>query len=209
MFKFSIIPRPEKFFALFEQSAHNALKMAQQLRDAGNIWENVPERVGIINDLESQGDAITHLIIRELHHNYLTPFDREDIVRLANSLDNVADSIYSAADSMLLYKVDRPGKMANQLAEIIVQVMAEVETAVSELRHGIDQKKTLAQCMEINRLENSADDIYRMALAELFSDLTDIIYAIKWRDIYEHMESAIDRCEDVANALEGVALKYG
>ncbi len=185
------------------------LKMAQQFKDAGHIWENVPERVGIITDLENEGDAITHLIIRELHRNYMTPFDREDIVLLANSLDDVADSIYSAADAMLLYKVDRPGNRANQLADIIVQIVAEVETAVSELRNRINQNQILERCKEINRLENMADDIYRLALTELFADSTNIIYVIKWREIFEHMESASDRCEDVANILEGVALKYG
>lgn len=183
--------------------------MAQQLRDVGKIWENVPERVGIITDLENEGDAIIHLIIRELHHNYITPFDREDITLLAYSLDNVADSIYSAADAMLLYKVGRPGNRANQLAEIIVQAVAEVGTAVLELRHRINQRQILERCIEINRLENRADGVYKLALAELFADLTDMIYTIKWRDIYEYMESAADRCEDVANILEGMAIKYG
>jgi len=185
------------------------LKMAQHLKDAGNIWENVPERVGIITDLENQGDAITHLIIRELHRNYMTPFDREDIVSLANSLDDVADSIYSAADAMLLYKVDRPGNRANQLVEIIVQIAAEVEAAVSELRSRINQKQIFERCKEINRLENTADSIYQLALAELFAGSINITYVIKWREIFKYMESAIDRCEDIADILEGIALKYG
>ncbi len=182
--------------------------MAQQLRDVINIWENVPERVGVITDLEHQGDAITHLVTRELHRTFVTPFDREDVTLLAQSLDDVADFIHSAADAMLLYKVDRPSNRAKELADIIVQAVTEVETAIFELRPRVDQKQILKRCTEINRLENVADKVYQSASVELFAESTDIAHIIKWREIYEHMESATDRCEDVANVLEGVALKY-
>jgi predicted phosphate transport protein (TIGR00153 family) len=172
------------------------------------IWENVKERVGIINDLEHQGDAITHQIFEQLHRSVITPFDREDIALLAYSLDDVADFIHAAADAMLLYKVERPTNRAKELVDIIVQAVVEVEKAVSEMHDRIGRKELLKRCVEINRLENRGDRLYRSAMAELFDDSADIAGLIKWREIYNHMESVIDRCEDIANTLEGVSIKY-
>ncbi|MCX6010187.1 MAG: DUF47 family protein [Chloroflexi bacterium] len=208
MSKLSLIPREEKFFVLFEQSAQNAVKIAQQLRDMVFIWENVRERVGVITDLEHQGDAITHQIMAQLHRTFVTPFDREDIALLAHSLDDVTDFIHSAADAMLLYKIERPTGRANEMADIAVQAVVEVERAISEMHDRIDRDQLLKRCVEIHRLENVGDSVHRSALAELFADSTDIAHLIKWREIYQHMETAIDRCEDVANILEGVALRY-
>lgn len=208
LFKFSLTPKDKKFAVLFEQSARNAVKIARQLRDLVYSWENIHERLAIITDLEHDGDALTHQIMAELHRRFITPFDREDIALLAHSLDEVTDYIQSSADMMILYKVDRPTDRARELAEIIVQSTEEVERAVSEIHHHIDREKLLKRCMEINRLENDGDSVYRAALAELFSASTDAASLIKWREIYEHMEVAIDRCEDVANVLEGVVLKY-
>jgi hypothetical protein len=172
------------------------------------IWENVRERVGVMTDLEHQGDAITHQIMAQLHRTFVTPFDREDIALLAHSLDDVTDFIHSAADAMLLYKVERPTSRLKEMADIAVQAVTEVERAVSEMHDRIERNQLLKRCVEINRLENVGDSVYRAALAELFADSTDIAYLIKWREIYDHIETAIDRCEDVANILEGVALKY-
>jgi predicted phosphate transport protein (TIGR00153 family) len=208
LFKFSLIPKEKKFFVLFEQGTQNAVKIAQQLKDMVHIWENVKERVGVINDLEHQGDAITHQIFDQLHRSIITPFDREDIALLAHSLDDVADFIHAAADAMLLYKVERPTNRAKELADIVVQAVAEVEKAVSEMHDRIGRKQLLKRCVEINRLENIGDNVYRSAMAELFVDSANYNSLIKWREIYNHMESVIDRCEDIANILEGVAIKY-
>jgi len=208
LFKFSLIPREKKFFVLFEQGTQNAVKIAQQLKDLVYIWENVKERVGVINDLEHQGDAITHQIFEQLHRTMITPFDREDIALLAHSLDDVIDFIHAAADAMLLYKVERPTHRAKELVDIVVQAVAEVERAVSEIHDRIGRKKLLNRCVEINRLENIGDSVFREAMAELFDDSADFAGLIKWREIYKHMESVIDRCEDIANILEGVAIKY-
>jgi predicted phosphate transport protein (TIGR00153 family) len=204
----SLIPREKKFFALFEQGTQNAVKIAQQLKDMVFIWENVKERVGVINDMEHQGDAITHQIFDQLHRSIITPFDREDIALLAHSLDDVADFIHAAADAMLLYKIERPTNRARELADIVVQAVAEVEKAVSEMHDRIRRKQLLKRCVEINRLENLGDIVYRSAMAELFDDSANYATLIKWREIYNHMESVIDRCEDIANILEGVAIKY-
>ena len=209
MFKFPFIPREEKFFDFFEQSAQNMVKAAQGLKKMVDTWEHVEGMVGEITELEHQGDIITHQIMAQLHRTFVTPFDREDIALLAHVLDDVTDFIHAAADAMLLYKIDQPSQRAKELADIIVQGATEVERAMPRLRrHGAELKQVLEHCVEINRLENMADRVFRSAMAELFDDSTDITHIIKWREIYEYMESATDRCEDVANVLEGVALKH-
>ena len=207
--RFPFIPREEKFYDLFQASAQNMVQAAKSLKEMVNTWEHVEGKVGEITELEHQGDSITHEIMARVHRTFVTPFDREDIVQLAHVLDDVTDFIHAAADAMLLYKVDRPGKRARELADIIVQATEEVERVMPQLKKRIVLSQVLKRCVEINRLENVADRVYRSAMAELFADSTDIAHIIKWREIYEHMESATDRCEDVANVLEGVALKHG
>jgi len=208
LFKLSLIPKEKKFFVLFEQGAQNAVKIAQQLRDMVYLWENVKQRLGVINDLEHQGDAITHQIFEQLHRTLITPFDREDIALLAHTLDDVIDFVHSAADAMFLYKVERPTNRAKELVDIVVQSVAEIERAISEIHDRVGRKHLLMRCVEINRLENIGDRVYRSAMAELFDDSADSAKVIKWREIYSHMESVLDRCEDIANILEGVAIKY-
>jgi uncharacterized protein len=206
--KSSPVPKEKKFFVLFEQGAQNTVKIAQQLKDMVYVWENVRERVRIITELEHQGDAITHQVMAQLHRTFITPFDREDIALLAQSLDNVVDSIHAAADSMLLYKVDRPTARAKEMADIVVQTAVALEQAVSQIHGHIEREHLLRHCVEVNRLENMGDDVYRSAMAELFVESTDFASIIKWREIYDHMEEALDSCEDVASVLEGVAMKY-
>ena len=208
MVKFSLIPREEKFFGLFEDNVRNMVKAAQGLKVMVDTWEHIEGMVAEITELEHQGDTITHQIMAQLHRTFVTPFDREDIALLAHTMDDITDFIHAAADAMLLYKVARPGDRARELADIIVQEADELEKAVPLLRSRAGLKQILKHCVEINRLENMADRVFRSAMAELFEYSTDIAYIIKWREIYEHMESATDRGEDVANVLEGVALTY-
>lgn len=208
MFKFPFIPREEKFFRLFEDGAHNMVKAAEALKGLIDTWENVEERVDAITELEHQGDSVTHRIMEQLHRTFVTPFDREDIALLAHSLDDIVDFIHATADAMFLYKIEQPSQRAKELADILVQAAAEVGKALLLLEHHAQLKQVLERCVEINRLENMADRVFRSAMAELFNDSADIAYIIKWREIYEHMESATDRCEDVADVLEGVALKH-
>ena len=208
MVKFSFIPRETKFFDLFEESAHNMVQISQALSDMINTWEVIAGRVAEITELEHTGDTITHRIIAQLHRTFVTPFDREDIALLAHTMDDVTDLIHAAADAMLIYKIDNPSQRAQELADIILKATVEIEKAVRGLRRRSELKKILEQCVEINRLENMADRAFRAAMAELFDDTVDIAQVIKWREIYEHMEGATDRCEDVANVLEGVALKH-
>ena len=208
MAKFSFMPRNEKFFDLFEESARNMVKAARGLQELVESWNNIEGRIAEITELEHQGDSITHQIIAQLNRTFVTPFDREDIALLAHTMDDITDFIHAAADAMFIYKIDRPSQRAKELADIIVQGAAEVEKAMPQLRNRAGLKRMPEHCVEMNRLENLADRVYRAAIAELFDGVLDITQVIKWREIYEHMESATDRCEDVANVLEGVALKH-
>lgn len=208
MVKFSFVPREEKFFDLFIDSARNMVKAARGLKDMLDNWGNIGVKVAEITELEHEGDSITHQIVALLHRTFVTPFDREDIALLSHTMDDITDFIHAAADAIFIYKIKKPTERARELAETIVQAAEEVEKAVVLLRHHSDLKKIMEHCVELNRLENRADKIYRSALGELFDDDEDTTYIIKWREIYEHMESATDRCEDVANVLEGVALKH-
>ena len=208
MFRFPFIPRKQKFFELFENGAHNMVQAAQELKRMVDTWEDVGKSVDTISDLEHKGDAVIHQIMAQLNSTFVTPFDREDITALAHALDDVVDCIFATATRMLIYKIDCPTPESKELADIIVQAACEVEAIMPQLRHRAELKKVSLRCVEINRLENVADEIFRSALAELFEDTTDMSYVIKWREIYEHMESATDRCEDVSNVFEGVALKY-
>jgi uncharacterized protein len=208
MVRLSLMPREQKFFDLFEESAKNITKAARELKEMIDTWQFIDSRVAEITELEHEGDTITHQIISLLHRTFVTPFDREDIALLAHTMDDIIDFVHATADSMFIYKITSPTQRAKELADIIVQASVEVEKAVHGLRHKSEFKQILERCVEINRLENMADRVYRAAIGELFDNTSDIAQIIKWREIYEHMESATDRAEDVADALEGVALKH-
>lgn len=208
MVKFNLIPREAKFFDLFEQMSKTMVMAARELKKLVDTWVDIETKVAVITEIEHEGDTTTHQIMYQLNRSFVTPFDREDITLLAHSLDDVIDLIHAAADTMLLYKVKTPGQRAKELADIIVQITLVVEKAIPQLRQRTDIQEMLNFCVEINRLENVADKIFRSALTELFDNTTDIAEVIKWREIYQEMESATDKCEDVANVLEGVALKH-
>jgi len=207
MVKLSIMPREQKFFDLFEESAKNITKAARELKEMIDTWQFIDSRVAEITELEHEGDSITHQIISLLHRTFITPFDREDIALLAHTMDDIIDFVHATADSMFIYKITSPTQRAKELADIIVQAAVVVEKAVHGLRRKSEFKQILEHCVEINRLENMADRVYRAAIGEIFENSTDIAQIIKWREIYEHMETATDRAEDVADVLEGVALK--
>jgi predicted phosphate transport protein (TIGR00153 family) len=208
--RFPFIPKEEKFFDLLEESARNVVKGAKLLSELMNKWEDVESKIRHLKDIEHDGDEITHRIISQLHATFVTPIDREDIAQLAEYLDDVLDFIEEVAAHMLIYKVKRPSERAQELADILVKTASEVSAAIPMLRSRNTLNKLPEHFMEINRLENEADTVQRAAMAELFSDeldLAGVIRWMKWRDIYDHMENATDRCEDIANILEGVMIK--
>ncbi len=208
MFKFSLLPRGKIFFELFQESAVNMVETAELMKDMVDHWEKLEHNVAQIEECEHKGDNTTHRIIELLHRSFVTPFDQEDMALLAHSLDDIVDLIHAAAVAMFIYKIDTPKEGAKDLADIIVSASKEVAVALGQLPPRPKLTQVLKHCIEINRLENAADSVFRSAMAELFDNCTNTADIIKWREILEHMESATDRCEDVANVLEGVALKH-
>lgn len=206
--KFHFLPRKDNFLVLFADGARNAVQAARLLKDLVDSYIDVGEKSNQITEVEHTGDSITHQIMAQLHRTFITPFDREDIAALASSLDNVTDFIEAAADTMVLYKIETPSPEARELADVIVRSTVAVEAAISQLKHGTRSKQILETCVEINRLENEADKIFRSARAELFDNSKDIAHVMKWHEIYQLLESATDRCEDVSDIIEGIVLKH-
>jgi|SRR3990172_1222731 len=208
LLRFSFGPREEKFFDLFEEGAANLLAAARALRDMVDHEGEWTERAAQLTDLEHKGDSITHRIMEELHLTFVTPMDREDIVALAHSLDDMVDFMEGAGGTLVLYKIQSLTPFAVRLMDLILRIAEEVATAVPKLRHRRMLKSVLRHCVEINRLENEADDVLRSALAELFDNGADAIRIIKWREIYEQLEGSTDRGEDISDVLEGLVLKH-
>ncbi len=205
--KLSVGSKEREFYALFQQEAENLVKMAQQLKNMVNIWQNVKEMTGILSDMEQDGDAITHNINKLVYRSFVTPFDREDIVMLANTMDDIADRIHSVADTLYLYRIESPTARAREFCDLILQAVQEVEEGVLILFSKTREPGLHDKCVAVNQIENSGDVIYRNALVELFDNPADMTYVIKWREVYKHMESAIDGCEVFANMLESIAAK--
>ena len=208
-FSLSFTPREDRFFFLLHQSTLNIQKVAERFQDLMENFENVAAKVGEIKELEEFGDQIIHDITHSLHRTFVTPLDREDILGLAASLDDVIDAIDEAAQYTLEYKIDEPTEYSRQLATIIRKSADELERAVGLLNsRGSKLAEILPMAVEINRLENEADQVLSRAMGELFSNGNDVIDILKWRDIYNDMEEATDRAEDAANVLEGIVLKH-
>ena len=198
------LPREEGFYALFVKQAENILRGSQALLDMLTHYTGVPEQVQIVKAIEHDGDEITHNIFTKLNQTFITPFDREDIHELTSQLDDVIDLVDAAASRFVLYRVDsvRPGTI--DLVKILVAATSEVALAVRALE---TPQAALKHCIEINRHENESDRLCRTLIAQLFDEETDSVQIIKWKEIFEVIETAVDKCEDVANVIEGVILK--
>jgi len=199
-----LLPKEEKFFEMFLDSAENIQEAAKLLKEMLESGENPDRFTREIKELEHSGDKMTHEIINKLNKTFVTPFDREDIYDLSRALDDVLDNIDSAAHRIIIYRIADPGQNAIRLAQIIIECADEILKAISNLNHI---EKVYPHCVEINRLENEGDSILRETLTWLFQDKKDAISIIKLKDFYEDLELAIDRCEDVANVLEAIAVK--
>jgi uncharacterized protein len=205
--RISFVPKEGKFFDLFEESARNVVKTANLFAEMIDKWDDVPAKARQIKELEHQGDEITHRIVELLNSTFITPIDREDISHLTEHLDDVEDCIEDAVACMALYEVVHPTKRVYEFASILVKISNEISAAVPLIRNRKELSKLPEHCIEINRLENEADAVFRAGLAELFKEKIDIAEVIKWREIYHYMEAATDRCEDIANVLEGIMIK--
>jgi uncharacterized protein len=200
-----LIPRDTKFFAIFAEMVSNLAEGARLLKQTLDDFQDVENRVQKLKDIEHRGDDMTHNVLTKLNQTFITPLDREDIYRLASSLDDVLDFVYAAGVRLIMYKITSAPPAASQLAEIIVKQTDQLMNAVTQLEKKHDH--VLGHCVEINRLENEADQVARSAIAVLFEKEKDPISLIKLKELYEVLETATDKAEDAANVLEGVVLK--
>ncbi|MBS1853169.1 MAG: DUF47 domain-containing protein [Acidobacteria bacterium] len=199
-----LIPREMKFFQMFAEMSANLTDGARLLQQILQNPGDLATQVDQLQEIEHRGDDMTHAIFTKLNQTFITPFDREDIHTLASSLDDVLDFINSAGTRLKMYKITQPPPAAAELARLIVDQTEQLAKGVSMLEKN---GQVAAYCVEINRLENEADRIGRAAIAALFEHEKDPIHLIKIKELYEVLESATDRAEDVANVLETVALK--
>ncbi len=203
---FGLIPREEAFFELFKQAAHNMIEGSRLLKDFMEDFRHPAEKAKRIKEVEHVGDGLTHDIARRLNQTFITPIDREDIHGLASALDDILDVIEAIADRFVIYKVVKPTEAAIKLSNILYQAAVAVGAAVDLL--GKPHPDVTECCVRVNSLENEADRVARDAISALFEKETDPIAVIKWKEIYEGFEAGTDRCEDVANILERIALKH-
>jgi uncharacterized protein len=199
-----IAPRDREFFDLFQESAGNIVRAAELLLE---MLRDFPEKSDLAREIliaEQEGDRITHDIIKRLNQTFVTPIDREDIYGLASAMDDVVDFTEEAADFLILYKVEAPMEQSVLLAEVLVQASRQIAEAMPRMRGFKDISH---YTVEVNRLENDGDRISREAMAALFDGGIDPMVVIRWKDIYERLEQAIDATERVANILEGIVIK--
>ena len=199
-----LAPRDREFFDLFEEAGGNILRAAGLLE---SMLVTFPERNDLARDIlicEQDGDRITHDIIQRLNQTFVTPIDREDIYALASALDDVVDYTEEVADYLGLYKIEAPMSQAQDLAHVLHAAARQISEAMPRLRGFKDISH---YTVEINRLENDGDRIAREAIASLFDDGIDPMVVIRWKDIFERLEEAIDATEHVANILEGIVIK--
>jgi hypothetical protein len=200
----SLVPRDTVFFDLFNQAGQNTLRAARLLQE---MLENWPDEGGLAREIllaEQEGDRITHELIQRLNSTFVTPLDGEDIYGLATQLDDIVDYIEETADFMVLYQIEAPMEQAIKMADVLVKACEQLATALEQLRgfKGLEQ-----YWIEIHRLENDGDRLYRDAVASLFANGIDPMVVIRWKDLFGVLERAVDATETAAHILEGIVIK--
>lgn len=197
-----------KLLAVGNGAAKNVYRLPEDEKAAPQVGDQAKSLYVRIKEAETEADGITHDTIKRLHENWITPFDRDDIHALISRMDDVLDLIEAVAERIVLFEVTMAPPEATELAELLVLSCEAQAKAVGLLNTMARAPEILELCVEVNRLENAADHVHRRAMAELFKAGNDPLKVMKWRDILDGLESATDRCEDVANILEGVVLEY-
>lgn len=203
-------PKDRVFYGLFEQVSDNVEKMGKKLREVVGTakFEDRAVIISQLEQMEHDNDELTHQIFTELGKNFITPFDREDIHYLASAIDDVADYIYGSAKKINFYKVDPSDQGIQKMAEVIELGTIALKTAIMELRNMKNVGNITNALVKINSLENQADDIYDLSIERLFATEVDAKEVIKKREIYQVMELVTDKCEDAANVIESIVVKY-
>jgi predicted phosphate transport protein (TIGR00153 family) len=206
----SLMPREGRFFSLFDQHAKLIVDGALAMADVLRHYDNKTDRatgIKTIEDAEHAADRITHETVQLLHTTFVTPFDRDDIHRMISRMDDVLDLIQDTAESLVLYDIQKITPEATQLAELLLRCSERVQSAVGLMASMADAPAILKICQEIDKLESEADKVMRGAISELFRNEQDVRQLIKMKAVYEALESATDKCQDVANTIESVVLE--
>jgi len=204
------MPKDRIFYSLFEEVAAGVTNMGRLLKTVVSE-PDIDKRAALVSQVEEQehvNDDLTHKVFTELGRNFITPFDREDIHYLASALDDICDYIYSTAKKINFYKVNPNDTGIQKLADLIVEGTIQIGLAVSELRNMRDMHKITDALVKINSIENQADDVFDMSIDRLFENEPDAKEVIKKREIYQVMETVTDKCEDAANVIETIIIKY-
>jgi predicted phosphate transport protein (TIGR00153 family) len=201
---FSLFPREEDFFVLFRKQAALVREGCALLHDMMTEFDHLEERAKALKDVEHKADQVTHEIFERLNRTFITPLEREDIHQLASNLDDVLDAAEAIGSRIVLFQVGKPTPEAVRLTEILTEAAQQIEKAVDNLKN---MNSLMSFTVEINRLENEADGISRNVTADLFSGRHDVLDVLRWKEIYGRLESAADKCEDVANAIESIVVK--
>src|ERR1700709_56218 len=204
------LPKDRVFYQLFEGVAEELIKMGDKLKDVVNEpdFDKRAQLIQEIEDMEHVNDDYTHNIFTELGRNFITPFDREDIHYLASALDDICDYIYATAKKINFYRVNPNDTGIQKLADLIVDGTIQIGLAMNELRNMRDMRKITDALVKINSIENQADDVFDMSIEQLFEHEPDAKEVIKKREIYQVMETVTDKCEDAANVIETIIIKY-
>lgn len=205
-FKEWILPQDKHFFNLLENESKNVLEASIIFLEMLRNYETLEDKQNRIKAIEHQGDDYVHEIFEELNKAFITPIDHEDISKLASAFDDVLDHIDGTAMRLILYEIKKPEENMIKLAEVLVKQTTELNTALSGLRNIKNPREIEKRCIEVNRLENYADDIYKSSVAELFKR-TDAVEIMKLKEIYERLELATDECEDAANVISDIVVK--
>jgi uncharacterized protein len=204
-----LLPRKTTFFDLFDQHAGHLVSMSQELCELFVAFDRLDERQARIKELEHRCDRITHEIATEMHATFVTPLDKQDIAAIAGGLDDIADYIDAAAVRVTLYQIPESTDEARELTGTLVRCVQVLQKAVGCLKSNRNRDTVLDACREMHTLENESDTVYRRAVGRLFNAPgADPIMVMKWKEIYERIEMAVDQCEDVSNILEAIQLKY-
>lgn len=205
---FRITSKEEIFFDLFVETANNTCKAAEMLEELMTNFNNIEEKIRAIEEAEHECDQLVHKILHQLNKSFITPIDREDIYLIAKELDNITDAIESTAHRFDMFNLTDMREDALKLAKLITICTKELRYVLSELKKMKTSKVLREKIIEVNRIENEGDTIYRNAIKKLFRTETNAIEVVKWKEIYEYLENTLDACEDVANIIEGVVMKH-
>jgi len=205
--KLKLFPTEYAFFDDFEQLATIIVEASRELLSLLAELPKSDQRAQRIKELEHDGDDVTHRVIERLHKTFLTPLDREDIHTLVTCLDDILDAIEAAGQQLDMYEIQSAPVEAREMAKVLVSASEAVRNAVKSLRDLRDRQTILSTCVEIAGLENRGDAVLRLGTARLFREEKDAVILLKWKDIYQNIEEALDRCQDVSNVIEGIVIE--